>query len=310
MKRKTLNILHEAYVNAVENSSDIMDILDNLLNSLTLIDVSTIDKKDAIQFDSLIKGIYTSKMVRQETFRLTNLVIDLSTIMSYIVIWLNLTKNMGIDISLSGRRKALETELEKILDYSKDKDMACIHDRFGLRGILQNNLPDNKTIPLIIEASDIIVSIITRTNRKNYMEFSRWISENEKIDTLTKQKVNFILDLPFNLTTRKDYINNTKENTSYQSLHYILQLDMFSGYLPGSEFELQMRTLNMHKRALDDNYVSNRRQDTKGIFHINDFSNVTIVGFTGYKSLEDDTDGIHFAKELINRRIKPSLINI
>lgn len=310
MKQKTKTMLQSIYTTAVERSDDIMGILDNLFNLLKAVDISTIPDEDVMQFDSLIKGVYTSKMIRKNTFKLTNLVVEMSTTICYIIIWLNFTKKMNIDLSLTGRRKALETELAKILDNAKDDPLACIHDRFGLRGILLNNLPEDVAIPLIRETANYVISILTRTDSRLYMEFFQWLSENENIDKLTKYQVCFILELPFNLITYKDYITDLKPGSNYQSLHYILQLDMFSPYLAGAEIELQWRTHEMHKRSLDDNYTKNRRPNTRNIFKIQDFSKTQIVGFTGYKRPDDDLDGIHFAKKIVDRRISSSLVNI
>ena len=312
MKRKTLDILHHAYVNSIEHADTTFEIVENLLNSLIHLPTTDIPEEDLHRFDNFIKGLYTSKMIRQKTFQSTmkNLLIDITIVIIHITIWLNNSKGIGVDMQLTGRRKALEAELEKILSNSKSDTISDatdpIHDRFGLRGIVLNALPDEEATDLLFNVSDYIVPILTRQNRRIYQEFLHWIETNPDIEIITKEKIKFILNLPFNLMIYKDYIRNPKSN-NYQSLHYVLALDMFSPYLSGAELELQLRTQKMHETATvgsaaHTEYENNRRQEFKGIFQIDDFSKVGLI--SDYNSPKNDTHGLHFSKQLIEQKIE------
>ncbi len=310
MTKNTLTLINRSYIEAVEKSSNIKEIVDNLLDILAK--KENIPETDAKQFDAFLKGIHTSKMIRGKTFELTNLVSEITFVIIYIIIWLNSKKALGVDVNLNARRKSLESELSKILDNSYSDENGSIHDRFGLRIILLNSLEETALKDLLFKVSDYIVMILTRINRKIYNEFLSWINKNNKIDSLTKERIKFILNLPFKIYRVKDYVTNPKGN-NYQSLHCVLALEMFSEILPGAELELQFRTMDMHRNAVSgsashDVYEKERRAD-KNIFTIEDFSKVNIIGFTSYKCLDDDIDGVHFAKIFVNRRISSSLLS-
>lgn len=302
MKQKTKNLLHRTYEDSVVASSNIIEIIENLHHSLTK--VSNIPDEDQSLFDGFLKGVYTSKMIRHQTFEMTNLATDIATVMMHISIWLHSTQNINVDINITARRKALETELEKLLD------KPVIHDRFGLRGIILNNTSPQESLDMLFQVADFTINILTRENRAVYNQFFSWVENNENIDDPTKVKIKFILNLPFRVDLIDDYIKNPKPN-GYQSLHFNLSLEMFSHFLPGAEFEIQFRTYKMHQTASSGSasgYEENRRSSLKNIFTINDFSKVNVIGFTGYNSPDDDIDGIHFHKVFVNRRISSSLV--
>lgn len=305
MNKTTLDLIHRTYVAAVEKSENILQLVENFYNVLSTID--NIPDEDALQFDAFLKGIHRSMMIRQKTFDLTNLVSEITFVIMYIIIWLNSTKDMNIDINFNARRKSLESELEKILEKSYSDEAACIHDRFGLRGIILN---DN-SYETLIEVTNYIIGILLVENRKEYNLFTSWINENNDINEFTKARIEYTLNLPFNITNFKDFVSSPKEN-GYQSLHYVLTLDMFSNILPGAELEIQMRTNEMHQNAINgtasfDDYKKNRRTD-KNIFVVEDFSKVSLIGFSSYDSIDDDIDGIHHAKIFVNRRISSKLV--
>ena len=52
----------------------------------------------------------------------------------------------------------------------------------------------------------------------------------------------------------------------------------------------------------------NKEDPINKVFVVDDFSKIKIVGFTSYNSKEDDRDGIHFAKEFLDRRISTTLV--
>lgn len=310
MKNETLETIHRTYVESVEKSNNIMDILNNFYDSLS--SITDICTEDAITFDSFLKGVYSSKMIRQQTFKFTNLVTDIIFVIMYLIIWLNSTKGMQLDIDLTARRKGLESELSKILSKSDYDDTASIHDRFGLRGILLNTTSAKKAKEMLLALADCIIVILTNKNRTERNRFLNWIEKNNNIDTFTKERIKFTLKLPFKVYLFKNYIDNPKEN-GYQSLHFVLALEMFSPILPGAELEVQLRTYSMHQNSTSGSashavYKKHRQENTANIFTIEDFSKVNVIGFTGYDSIDDDIDGVHFGKVFVNRRISSTLV--
>ncbi len=301
MQKDTYNSIHRTYVKSVEKSKDIMGILENFHDMLCNIS-DTIPNEDLSQFDTFLNGVYTSKMIRYQTFDMTNLVTDITFAIMYIIKWLNFTQDYHFDIEFNVRRKALESELSKILFKSNSNSMANIHDRFGLRGIIDN--PPSEAKELLFFISEYIITVLVRKSRKDYKLFLDWVNNN--LDNFTKTKIQFVLDLPFKVYRYKNYVD-TPKNTGYQSIHYVIALEMFSPVLPGAELELQWRTLSMHKSSSNDDYEESRRKDEDAVFTIEDFSKVKMVGFTGY-SETDDRDGIHYDKKILNRRISPTLV--
>lgn len=308
MRKKTRDLLHESYNTAVTEANDILKIVENLYDLLSETPHSSISASDVPQFESFLRGLYTSKMIRRKTFQITNLVSDLVITIMHICIWLNSTQDLHILTDISGRRKALETELGKLWD----KEKSVIHDRFGIRTILSNSDSEEENIALLFDVSNYVIDILTQKNRKLTNEFLDWLFLAEGLDPLDIEKIEFVLGLPFwvDLDLHKDYVSEPKPS-SYQSLHWVISLESFSPILPGTELELQFRTHAMHKNTTKgpaSKYQEERRPDTKGVFRVDDFSKVNINGFYSYDTEEDDTDGIHFAKKFISRRVSPNLV--
>lgn len=344
MTLETLDLIHRNYVLAVEKSNNILGIIRNLNQ---LLSECTVCAEDTLQFDAFVSSLERAIKKREKTFELTNLATDILFVNMYIIIWLNSTKSMHIDINLNARRKALESELTKLLKRSIANNSPRIYDRFGLRGNILNNVSKLEAIEILYEVVNYTISILGKRNRKVTSEFMNWINTQNNIDDFTKERINFILSLPFVIEEGKkidtdfdpkehqdviipkspniwypnlvkDYIISPKPS-GYQSLHFVLALDEFSPILPGSHFEFQFRTHYMHQiaskgSAAHAKYEDEKSKDTttdidlREIFFIKDFSKVNIVGFTGYDSIDDDIDGVHFAKVLVNRRISSSLV--
>lgn len=343
MKQETFDLIHRSYVLAVKQSNNILEIIRNLSKILSK---CTVCAEDSLQFDAFLYSLERAAKKREKTFELTNLASDISFVIMYIILWLNDTESKHIDINLTARRKSLESELTKLLKRSIANSSPRIYDRFGLRGNILNNNSQKEATDLLYDVVNYTISIVSKQNRNLYNQFLSWLNSNTSIDDFTKERIKFTLQLPFvieegqkveskfdsrkysdvyvplspdiwypNLV--KDYISSPKEN-GYQSLHFVLALDEYSKILPGSHFELQFRTHFMHQYATngpashleyedikskDDNDV-----DLRDLFLVDDFSKIKIVGFTGYNSIDDDIDGVHFAKVFVNRRISSILV--
>lgn len=307
MTNTTLDFLHRSYIAVVESPEtlNIIDLLKGLIKKLSEYDPP---EKDSEEFDIFLRNIERSLQIRQKTFALTNMSSDIVFTMMYIAIWVNKIHGLNIDINIIARRKALESELAKLLE--KDE----IHDRFGIRAIVLNNDSDDDSIEIekLYTFSKYVLNILTTRNRKDSAQFRKWIDENQSIDTYTKKRIKYILNIPFQVNNRKDYINTPKPN-GYQSLHYVLQVEMYSKVLPGAEFEIQIRTYEMHQHAVNgksnhDVYKQSREDVIKNTFKIDNFESCNLIGFRSYQSSDDDIDGIHQAKILFNRRISNSLV--
>lgn len=305
MTKETLDFMHRAYIDVAETPkmSSISDILKDLHAKLY---AYTPPDEDSDEYDVFLRNIESSIRIRQKTFQMTNMVSDIVFAMIYIAIWTNETKNLGIDVNIIARRKSLESELTKLLE--KDE----IHDRFGIRGIILNSDVEECCIEKLTIFSKYIHNILTKSNRKDFSDFTTWLEKNSSIDNYTKERLAFLLRVPLKVYNVKDYISFPKEN-GYQSLHFVLMTEMYSDFLPGAEFEVQLRTLAMHQHAVNGNANHNDYKDSidanlKHVFFIEDFAKVRIIGFTSYKSIDDDIDGIHHAKQLVNRRVSNSLV--
>lgn len=307
MTKETLNFLHRTYISIAEaqKTSNIIDILKELHQKLS--DFIPKDE-DVEEFDIFLRNLESSIKIRTKTFQITNFVSDIVFAMLYIAIWANREKHLDIDINLIARRKSLESELTKMLEKSD------IHDRFGIRGIVLNQDSDDDHIEInkLMFFSNYVHNILTKCNRKEYNQFAEWVRNNPRIDNFTKARLSYVLQIPFRVYNVKDYIANPKKN-GYQSLHFVLMTEMYSDYMPGAEFEIQLRTNRMHQQSVNgesnhDLYKNSIDEDLKQVFKIEDFSKVNIIGFTSYNSLDDDIDGIHWAKTFANRRISTSLV--
>ena len=301
MTDKTLEFIHDAYNRAAQMSRDILSIINNFYN---LLNDYTPDDVDSKEYDMLLRNVDSSRKHRANTFQTTNFIIDISFVIMHIGLWLNQTQNADIDVNITGRRKSLESELCKMLIKQN------IHDLFGMRAIILNNFSPEDSKEKLFLFSEMVIGIITKSNRRAFRDFYCWV-ENNSEDNISKERIKNILDLPFKIIVAKDYVNNPKSN-DYQSLQYVLAVESYSSSHPGAEFELQLRTNYMHQvnengSASHSDYKSDRNI-MKKIFSIDDFSKINIVGFSSYNSVEDDIDGIHFAKMLINRRISNSLV--
>ena len=308
MEKKTRDLLHESYNSAVTKSTDILEIIENLYDSLSTISNSSISDSDMSKFETFLRGLYASKMIRRQTYQMSNLVIDLVITIMHISIWLNSTQNIHMLADINGRRKALETEFEKLWE----KKNSIIHDRFGIRTVVSNSDSEEENIALLFEISNYVIDILTQQNRKLRDEFLSWLFSTEGLDSLDIQKIEFVLNLPFrvDLDLHKDYVSNPKPST-YQSLHWVISLESFSEILPGAELELQFRTHDMHENTTvgpASKYSQERRIDTKGVFCVEDFSKVKIKGFYSYDSEETDTPAIHFARKIIYRTVSPTQV--
>ena len=321
MTIETLRIIHQSYQEALEKSANLLEIAENLYAILNEIEIS--NEEDAVIFDAFLDGLRGCIQNRRKTFEITNLSIYIINTMMYIVLWLNSTKNMHIDIKWKARCKALESELTKLIRKSNGSLSANIRDRFGLKGIIQNELEEEKIEKIIYMIFDCTSGILAGKNRKMRKEFEEWVTNNKNIMPLDKMIVQQILSIPFAIDFVKDYIKEPKEN-GYRSLQFTITVQMYSEILPGCQLEIQFKSRQMEEEAehgkaahalykltggvAKEDELSEVDKVMNKVFTVDDFSKVHIIGFTGYGSKEEDINGIHFAKEFADRRISTTLV--
>lgn len=306
---KTLEKIHAVYNKVVQsrNVHTNVDIQEGLLNTLKT--YTPVDE-DIQDYDTFLKNLEISIATRKKTFELTNLATDIVFTISLIGIWANEKKSLNIDTNISARRKSLESENVKYLD----KCSSDIHDLFGIRIIILNDESEDKCIAILKDFFNFVLNILSGSEvNPDRQGFIKWLSSStaKKLAGPYIQRVLYVLSLPLKSWRIKNYIDSPKDN-SYQSLHFILTVELNSSVLPGAEFEIQLRTYSMHKNSLHgvashDEYKK-RIETLQKVFTIDDLSKVSITGFHGYISPEDDLDGLHFGKVFVSRRVSKTLI--
>lgn len=317
MKESTAILIHKAYNESLRKSSNIIEIVQNLYEILDKAVME--DQEEERIVDSFLDGLRGCYNVRLRTFEITNFASYLNITIMYIVLWLNSKMPQKIDVSLNARRKALESDLTKILKKSICKEVSSyiVRDRFGLRAIIWNE-DEEEAIQMIYKLYDCIVGIIAGKSRKMKKDFATWIESNPRIGLLDKKIVLYILDIPFGVESKKDYIMNPKSN-GYMTLQFTVTVQMYSELLPGTQLEIQLRTKRMHDEAEHgkanhfdykeemEELTQEEKEWLKKTFVVDEFESLNIPGFTGYTK-DRDVDGVHFPKEFFDRRLSATLV--
>lgn len=314
---KTLDLIHREYNVAVNTATSMQEIPEimhrNLKDSKSLI-----PKEDYSVFFTFMDGLINCYRERCMTFEITDFVTELNSVVMYIIRWLNEEQQANIDINWYARRKALESDLTKILNKSllDDNTSVYIRDRFGIRGILLNKETSTETIKKIDIIFNAIKDILVRESPAKD-EFTSWYLNNSSINRINRYKLDaFVQDIPFAITDIRDYVHKPKAN-GYQSFQFTLQTNAYSKILPGVKIEFQLRDLDMHNRAegkvvaespeMDQSHKSYKSEIDERIsrvFKIDDFSKVNLAGFVNYDDKDADRDGLHHPKHFADRRSK------
>ena len=298
---------------------DVLSIVEHLemVLSSRKANLSDLDENDRQVFNCFLPSLRQTVRHRKLTMGYTSLVSDLTDFIRYICLWLNSEKGYNIDVKLVSRRKALTSELKKILikalEHADDPELMfippIIRDRFGLRIILAEDNPE-----LLLVITKIIISILTNTDSEPYIEFTTWLHNvdckfgGEQIPK--KSLLNF-LDYHFNLGNVKNYVLTPKSST-YESWQGSLTVDATSPNLGGFIFEIQTRTAAMHKNAehgpaSHDEYKKEIELKVKGVFEVKDYSG-GIVFYEGPDYPDLDLDGFEVHAEILSRHISPHVV--
>ena len=322
MNDKTLDLIHRSYQEAVANSGNIIQIVQNLYNILEDAEVDDIDSR---AYDAFIDGLRNCLRIRKMTSDITDTVTCITITIMHIIKWINYSNQTDMDVILHGRRKSLESDLTKLLRKSNKTLSAKIKDRFGLRCILLNE-PEEQAIEYIYLIEDYITGILAEKKRKMRKQFIDWVNNSTIVNPINKVVIHEVLKIPFDVDGRKDYIKNQKKN-GYKSLHFILTIEPYSNVIPGTHLEIQLRTKNMdnvanygtashdeYKKYLYEDFDLDSSEDSAPednpllkVFVVDDFSKVHIPGFKSYNCKQDDEDGIHYSKDFADRRVAKTL---
>ena len=278
---------------------------------------SELTGNDRLIFNCFLPSLRQTIRHRKLTMGATSLVSDLTDFIRYICLWLNSEKGYNIDVKLLSRRKALTSELKKILikslEHVNDPELLqvppTIRDRFGLRIILAD---DNSNA--LLELTRIIISILTNPDSDHYIEFTNWLNNVDcKFggEEIPKNMLLNFLNYHFNLGNVKNYVTCPKEST-YQSWQGTLTVDATSPNLGGFMFELQTRTAAMHKNAeygpaSHDEYKKEIELKVKGVFEIHSYSG-GIVFYEGHEYPDLDLDGLEVPADILSRHVSPHVV--
>ncbi len=302
MTHETLELLHRCYQEALMQSSNILEIVENLYKILSNAEIPS---EDLQAFDSFYDGLRHCLQYRRKTISITNMITCFSITLVCIIHWLIDFHKLQIDITIFAGRKSLESDLTKILTKAESNLSIILRDRFRLRGVLSKDC--SLDLEVIYVIFDAITGIIAGKNRRMQEDFTNWYENTNKISKLDKLIIKQILDIPFSIDFLKDYIKNPKEK-GYQTLQFTLSIPMYSQTLPGCQFEVQLRTHEMHAMAIDDDYKKPKTEHEKRIQDVFTDDKLKIADFTGPTSPEDDSDGLYSQKLVLNRRISPTLV--
>lgn len=311
----TLNIIHQEYNAAVLAATSLPEIPEILHRNLIALK-NGIPEEDKPVFFNFMDGLVNCYQERKMTFQITDFVTQLNSAVMYIILWLNEEKHAGIDINWYARRKALESDLTKILNKAILDNNATVYirDRFGIRGILLNNDVSQNNIQKIDIIFNSIKDILVLRDSSDKDDFSEWYHANPEINIMAQFNLDKFLDIPLAITDIRDYIHKPKTN-GYQSLQFTLQTTIYSPILPGAKIEFQLRDIDMHNRAegytqaesplLDQSHQTYKNeidQRITRVFKIDDCSKVKLAGFVNYENQTSDRDGLHFPKHFADRR--------
>lgn len=313
MTKKTLDAIHDCYVEAVKSSKDILDIARRFYRLLSALEVP---KADQSQFDVFVDGVLDCVTTRERTSDMSTLLENVVTVLQYIVIFMNSKKGKNWDVVFIGGRKSLEDHLTKNLAKAlQNERSARIRDLFRAKMVLNTtSTSSEKEINEVLhEINNSVIGILCGTNRALCIEFENFI--NSLDEPLVTHNILFILSLNFECESFKDYILHPKKENGYQTIQFTIRANYVFKYFGGQPIELQIRSKEMDFNAEDPDgiwshtkYKNKHYGVARPIFHIPDelFSELNVAWFSGYGPR--DTDGIGSSKSIKVRRMSTNLV--
>lgn len=266
MNTSTKKLLHEKYREAVLSSNSGIQVLKTIIE---LLENSEIADEDSEIIDSFIDGIRWTIGQREMSKDIEQMIVALKTTLHYISLWIN----PNLEVDFTHRTKKVKSTLEKVLSKSlTPTESVMIHDNYGIRGIVES---ENETLAIqhIYDLFNAFFSIVARRNSKKKGDFINWLSV-QSLAVEERESIALVLDCPFGISFRKDFIKNPKPN-GYQSLQFTLLIPMYSQVLPGVQVEVQLRTSVMHFIATEgtakhEYYKEELLKEVIGIFTLDE----------------------------------------
>ena len=264
MNPSTRKLLHQEYCRAVMNSSSGIQVFKAFYDSL---ENAEIVDEDSDVIDAFVDGI-RGTLGQREMYKEMEKVIDsLKITFYYISLWVD----PAFKVEFSDRMKQAGSTLEKLLCKAiTSNESVTIRDTYGIRGVVKSELEqDEEETQHVYNLYNSFLGIVAQRSKKKKEAFKQWISSME-ISLKEKEAISFILNCPFGISYRKDYIKDPKPN-GYRTLQFTLSIPMYSQVLPGAQIEIQLRTSSMDWVATEgtashEDYKDEILKQVKGIF--------------------------------------------
>ena len=301
---------------------DVLSIAEHLLDLLQDEDkqkvVQSLSDFDQQVFKNFMIGLSKLVSSRQRTSGATKFIQDITNFTQFLVNWLNYEKGYHFDVKITSRRKSLEGDLEKILDYAIQAvreippnlgskplpPMKENRDRYGIRFILtQDNTNE------LFELVRIFLEILSDPFDLMRKDFEKWTMEVENLrfggEDVPKDVILKILSHHFSYGFVKDLITDRDPVEDYRSYHATITVDSHSPSMGGFMFELQVRTYSMHENneygpPNHRNYATVRRPEASGVFCVSNYTG-GINLYAGPDKPDLDLDGVSVHAPILER---------
>lgn len=262
MNPSTRKLLHQEYCRAVWSSSSGIQVFKTFYNSL---EKAEIVDEDSDVIDAFVDGIRGTLGQREMYKEMEKMIDSLKITFHYISLW----QNPDFEVEFTDRMKQASSTLEKLLCKSlTSNESVTIRDTYGIRGVVESD-QDEEATQHVYNLYNSFLGIVAQRSKKKKEAFQQWISSKE-ISSEEREAISFILNCPFGISYRKDYIESPKPN-GYRTLQFTLSTPMYSSVLPGAQIEIQLRTSSMHWIATEgtaahEDYKEELLKQVKGIF--------------------------------------------
>ncbi len=261
----TKELLHQIYCQAVLSSCSSIQAFKTF--SASLEQATDIAEEDSDIIDAFIDGIRGTLRQREMYKEMVGMINSLKITFHAISLW----QDSSFDVKFTDRTKQIGSTFEKLLSKSITTDKSVyIRDTYGIRGVVNSEVEtEAAAIEHIYHLYDAFLGIVAQRSRKKKESFQQWISSKE-FSPEDKEAIYFVLNCPFGISYRKDFIKSPKSN-GYRTLQFTLSVPMYSPVLPGAQVEVQLRTSSMDWVATEgtashEDYKEEVLREVKGIF--------------------------------------------
>lgn len=309
---------------------DVLSLKKHRYQILSKNGTSMFSGKDAEILECYISSFPKAIRQRELTKTMTDVVDALTNLIMHAGIWITHHEYypmFQIAMHVMSRRKDWEGEETKLLlksveaVYTNNSSISMvqppiIRDLFGIRVIIEQTTDKN----ILLKVMQIIVSILTNPNSREYKNFYQWVKNSDKLyggSPIPKERLLRLLDYDFTMSHEKNYIEHPKAN-GYESWQATFTVEASSPKAGGSMFELQGRTSQMeelleygldaenHKVLSHEDYKQELYNLRKELFSIKDYKGGLLYfnPAIGY-----DADGIGKSKQIASRTSSVHLVS-